>query len=175
MADKKNGGGTVAVCRRLAEPVAAELGLTLWDVRFVKEGATWYLRFIIDREEGVSMDDCVAMSRRINPILDEADPISHAYCMEVMSPGVERELTRPEHFEYCTGWPVVVRLIRPVDGVREFAGVLKGLVDNEVRLETEDGERTFARKDISMVHVIDMDEGEDPADDSDDGADGSAE
>ena len=70
---------------------------------------------------------------------------------------------------------MVVRLIRPVDGVREFAGVLKGLVDNEVRLETEDGERTFARKDISMVHVIDMDEGEDPADDSDDGADGSAE
>ena len=97
----------MAVCRRLAEPVAQELGLTLWDVRFVKEGASWYLRFMIDKPEGVSIDDCVAMSRRMNPILDEADPIAHAYCMEVMSPGVERELTRPEHFAACAGMPVV--------------------------------------------------------------------
>ena len=155
MAEKKNGGNTVAVCRRLAEPVAAELGLTLWDVRFVKEGASWYLRFMIDREEGVSIDDCVAMSRRMNPILDEADPISHAYCMEVMSPGIERELTRPEHFGYCAGWPVVVRLIRPLDGVREFTGILNGLTDGNVLLQTAEGERTFARKDISAVHVLD--------------------
>ncbi len=152
---KKSKGNTVAVCRRLAEPVAAELGLTLWDVRFVKEGASWYLRFIIDREEGVSLDDCVAMSRKINPILDREDPIAHAYCMEVMSPGVERELTRPEHFAYCTGWPVLVRLIRPVDGVREFAGILGGLKEDMVLLETEEGKREFSRKDISVVHVID--------------------
>lgn len=158
MADnKKAGGNTVAVCRRLAEPVVAELGLSLWDVRFVKEGASWYLRFIIDREEGVSIDDCVAVSRRMNPILDEADPIAHAYCMEVMSPGIERELTRPEHFDYCTGWAVVVRLIRPVDGVREFAGMLKGLADNRVTIETEDEELSFDRKEISSVHVIDDD------------------
>ena len=78
-------GGTVAVCARLAQPVAEELGLVLWDVRFVKEGATWYLRYIIDKEEGVSIDDCVEMSRRLNPILDEADPIPQAYCMEVSS------------------------------------------------------------------------------------------
>lgn len=158
MADnKKAGGNTVAVCRRLAEPVAAELGLNLWDVRFVKEGASWYLRFIIDREEGVSIDDCVNMSRRMNPILDEADPISHAYCMEVMSPGIERELTRPEHFDYCTGWAVVVRLIRPLNGEREFAGLLKGLQDNRVTIETEDGDLSFDRKEISIVHVIDDD------------------
>lgn len=160
MAEKKNGGNTVAVCRRLAEPVAAELGLTLWDVRFVKEGASWYLRFIIDREEGVSMDDCVAMSRRMNPILDEADPIAHAYCMEVMSPGVERELTRPEHFDTCAGWPVLVRLIRPLEGAREFVGILKGLEDGDVLLETEEGERSFPRRDISTVHVIDVYDGE---------------
>lgn len=155
---KKSGGNTVAVCRRLAEPVAQELGLTLWDVRFVKEGASWYLRFMIDRPEGVSIDDCVAMSRRMNPILDEADPIAHAYCMEVMSPGVERELTRPEHFEACAGMPVAVRLIRPLDGVRDFAGLLKGLEGDEVLLETEEGDRSFLRKDISAVHVIDDEE-----------------
>lgn len=148
----------MAVCRRLAEPVAQELGLTLWDVRFVKEGASWYLRFMIDKPEGVSIDDCVAMSRRMNPILDEADPIAHAYCMEVMSPGVERELTRPEHFVACAGIPVAVRLIRPLDGVREFCGVLKGLEEEAVLLETEDGERSFNRKDISVVHVIDDEE-----------------
>lgn len=148
----------MAICRRLAEPVAQELGLTLWDVRFVKEGASWYLRFMIDKPEGVSIDDCVAMSRRMNPILDEADPIAHAYCMEVMSPGVERELTRPEHFEACAGTPVAVRLIRPQDGVREFCGVLKGLEEDAVLLETVDGERSFNRKDISVVHVIDDEE-----------------
>ncbi len=158
MADnKKAGGNTVAVCRRLAEPVAEELGLTLWDVRFVKEGASWYLRFIIDKEEGVSIDDCVALSRRMNTILDETDPIAHAYCLEVMSPGIERELTRPEHFEHCIDWAVVVRLIRPVDGVREFAGILKGMADNKVTIDTEEGELTFDRKDISLVHVIDDD------------------
>ncbi|MGI6264310.1 MAG: ribosome maturation factor RimP [Acutalibacteraceae bacterium] len=171
MADKKrSGGGTVAVCRRLAEPVAAELGLTLWDVRFVKEGASWYLRFIIDREEGVTLDDCVAMSRRMNPILDEADPVPHAYCMEVMSPGVERELTRPEHFAYCAGWPVTVRLIRPLDGVRDFAGVLNGLIDDQVVLDTEEGEKRFLRKDISSVRVIDDADVE--IDDQDDQPDG---
>lgn len=154
---KKSGGNTVAICRKLAEPVAAEIGVTLWDVRFVKEGASWYLRFIIDKEDGISIDDCVEMSHRMNPILDEVDPISHAYCMEVMSPGIERELTRPEHFDYCTGWPVVVRLIRPVEGVREFAGILQGLRDNRVVLETMDGEASFDRKEISLVHVIDDD------------------
>lgn len=78
--------------------MAEELGLVLWDVRFVKEGATWYLRYIIDKEEGVSIDDCVEMSRRLNPILDEADPIPQAYCMEVSSQGLNRELVKPAHF-----------------------------------------------------------------------------
>ncbi len=87
MATGKGSGGTATVCRRLAEPVAAELGLTLWDVRFVKEGATWYLRYIIDRDEGVTIDDCAALSRRLSPLLDAADPIPQAYCLEVMSPG----------------------------------------------------------------------------------------
>ena len=94
----KNGkpaGGVAAVCYALAQPVAEELGLMLWDVRFVKEGATWYLRFIIDKEEGVGIDDCVAMSRRMDKLLDEADPVPQSYVMEVESPGIERELTRP--------------------------------------------------------------------------------
>ena len=110
---KKKGGNTVAICRELAQPFADQLGLMLWDVRFVKEGAAWYLRYLIDKEGGVTIDDCVALSRLINPVLDEADPIDQSYCLEVMSPGIERELTRPEHFEAYLDWAIVVKLIRP--------------------------------------------------------------
>ena len=153
---KTAGGNTVAVCYALAEPVARELGLTLWDVRFVKEGAQWYLRYIIDKEGGVDINDCAALSRRIGPLLDEKDPIPQSYCLEVMSPGIERELVRPEHFEAYLDWPVVVRLIRPLDGVREFAGYLRSYDDGEVTIEEEDGNtRAFAKKEIALVHVLD--------------------
>ena len=129
MADKKNnrkkGGNTVAQVWELAKPLAEELGLTLWDVRFVKEGAQWYLRIFIDKEDGVGIDDCVAMSHAIDKPLDELDPIHQAYCLEVCSPGIDRELVRPEHFEAFMGAPVRVRLIRPMeDGTREFLGLL---------------------------------------------------
>ena len=149
-------GNTAAVCTRLAQPVVDELGLTLWDVRFVKEGASWYLRYIIDKEEGVTINDCAELSRRLNPLLDEADPIPQAYCLEVESPGIERELTRPEHFTCYEGFPVLVKLIRPVDGMREFAGLLVGLVDTIITLQLEDGStRAFSKKDTSAVHAID--------------------
>ena len=155
MAEKTS--GVAAVCRRLAEPVAAELGLTLWDVRFVKEGASWYLRYWIDKDGGADLNDCVALSRRLNPLLDEADPIPQSYSLEVSTPGVERELTRAEHFAYCEGWAVVVRLYHAVDGEREFAGILLPLgEDGTVRIETEEGEElTFAKKDVARVNVLD--------------------
>ena len=84
--------------RALAAPIAKELGYDLWDVRFVKEGAEWYLRIFIDKPDGIGIDDCVAMSRAINDPLDRLDPIDQAYCLEVCSPGLNRELTRDEHF-----------------------------------------------------------------------------
>ncbi len=156
-APKKKGGNTVAICRELAQPFADQLGLMLWDVRFVKEGASWYLRYLIDKDGGVTIDDCVALSRLINPVLDEADPIDQSYCLEVMSPGIERELIRPEHFEAYLDWAVVVKLIRPRDGVREFAGILDAYdEDGTVTITTEDGEQLrFEKKDIALVHVLD--------------------
>lgn len=152
----QNSGNTAAVCYRLAEPVAKELGLTLWDVRFVKEGASWYLRIYIDKEEeDVSIDDCVAMSHRMDKLLDEADPIPQSYCLEVCSPGVERELTRPEHFRYCEGWPVAVKLYHPVDGVKEFTGILQGYQDNILTIKTnDDNTKSFQKKETSCVHLI---------------------
>ena len=158
MATKKGGtpGGTAAVCFALAQPLAEELGLYLWDVRFVKEGAAWYLRVFIDKPGGVDINDCVALTRKLNPVLDAADPISQSYCLEVSSPGIERELTRPEHFEAFEGFPVVVLRIRPLDGVREFAGILKPCEEGAIVIEEEDGtRRVFEKKEISRVHVID--------------------
>ena len=153
----KRPGGVAALCRRLAEPEAQALGLTLWDVRFVKEGASWYLRFIIDKDGGADLNDCVALSRRLNPLLDEADPIPGSYSLEVSTPGVERELTRPEHFAWCEGWAVVVRLFRPLEGEREFAGILMPPGESgAVVIETEEGDLlTFQKKEVASVRVID--------------------
>ena len=163
-------GGTAALCARLAAPVAEELGLTLWDVRFLKEGASWYLRYFVDKDEGVTIDDCAALSRRLSPLLDEADPIPQSYCLEVCSPGVNRELTRPEHFEAWEGQPVNVRLYRPAeDGEREIAGLLQGFADGRLTLELEDGsQRSIDKKEISLVHAIDDLEDDDWAEDTED-------
>lgn len=159
MADKKRGaGGIAAVCRELAQPLAESLGLSLWDVRFVKEGADWFLRIIIDKDGGVSINDCVDLTHLINPVLDKADPIPQSYCLEVMSPGIERELTRPEHFAAYVGEPVTVLLIRPAEnGQREFVGLLTEYTDETLSLELESGDvRQFSRKELAAVHAVDL-------------------
>ena len=91
---KGKGGFTVERAEQIARPVLEQLKLTLWDVRFEKEGSVWYLRYFLDKEGGVTIDDCEAFSRAVDPLLDEADPIEQSYTLEVSSPGVERELTR---------------------------------------------------------------------------------
>ena len=107
--------------------IADELGFFLWDVRFEKEGATWYLRVLIDKDGGIDMDDCEAFTRPMNKVLDEADPISQSYVLECGSPGLGRELRRPEHFEVCIGDVIRVRLIRPDEnGEKEFVVGLVG-------------------------------------------------
>lgn len=159
MAEKKRGaGGIAAVCRELAQPLADSLGLSLWDVRFVKEGADWFLRVIIDKPEGVTINDCVDLTHLLNPVLDKADPIPQSYCLEVMSPGVERELTRPEHFAAYEGEPVTVLLIRPAEnGQREFVGLLVEVTDDTLSLELESGEvRQFSRKELAAVRAVDL-------------------
>ena len=155
---KKPGGNIATVCRELAQPAAEQLGLFLWDVRFVKEGTDWFLRIIIDKPNGVTINDCVDMTHLMNPILDKADPISQSYCLEVMSPGIERELTRTEHFAAYEGELINVKLIRPDEnGEREIVGVLLGEGDGAVTLQTdEETTRTFSHKEISAVHVVDM-------------------
>lgn len=152
------GGNTVKKVWELAEPLAKQLGLEIWDVRFLKEGADWYLRIFIDKDGGVSIDDCVDMTHAINPVLDEEDPIEQAYLLEVSSPGVERELVKDEHFLRFIGEKIKVKMIRPVDGKREFSGILENYEDGNVTLRLDgEGGFTFTKKEASWIKLDDFD------------------
>ncbi len=141
----------------MAEPLAGELGLSIWDVQFAKEGAEWHLRIFIDKEGGVTIDDCVDMTHAIDPVLDREDPIPQEYMLEIFSPGLERRLTRPEHFQAFLGKPVRVKLIRPLeDGARVLEGLLLRAEPNgelELQLDEETGV-TLEKKEYSSVNVI---------------------
>lgn len=154
----KGKGNTVRIVWDIAQPIAEKLGLILWDVRFVKEGASWYLRVFIDKDGGVGIDDCVNMSHALNDPLDEADPIEQSYCLEVSSPGVERELKRDEHFLKMLGSKIKIRLIRPDENKqREFSGVLKKYENSVITVEGENGEeKSFDKKDTAWVRTDDF-------------------
>ncbi len=157
MPSKGKGGSTVAAVWEIAQPIADSLGLSLWDIRFEKEGANWYLRIFIDKEGGVSIDDCVDMSHAIDKPLDEADPIEQSYCLEVSSPGVERDLKRDSHFEKCKGMKVKIKLIRPVDGRREFSGILEGYENGTVQIKLADGSGMMInKKEASYIKLDDF-------------------
>ena len=130
-------------------------GVSLWDVRFLKEGASWYLRVFIDSPNGISIDDCTNVSHAIDPIIDEADPIDVSYYLEVCSPGLERELTRPNHFEKSVGKTVKIKLYKAIDGVKELTGILKSAAERVV-IETENAEYSLDYKDISKARLCDF-------------------
>lgn len=140
------------VVYNLIEPTVLSLGITLWDVRFVKEGASYYLRVYIDKPGGVSIDDCVDVSHAIDPVIDEADPIDKQYYLEVCSPGIERELTRDWHFGYAKGQEVTVKLYSTISGKKEFVGTLKADGKN-MSLLTDEGEIPFNRSDIAKAYI----------------------
>ncbi len=141
----------------LAEPVVREEGCSLWDVEYVREAGTWYLRIYIDKEGGVGIDDCEAFSRAIDAPLDELDPIEQGYCLEVCSPGVERSLTKPAHFTACIGQRVQVRMIRPVNGKRDFKGVLESYDGGNITVRFESGDGlTFTKKETGFIKLDDF-------------------
>ena len=146
------GKNTVEKVWEIVKPIADGLVVTLWDVRFEKEGASWFLRIIIDKEGGVSIDDCEAVSRAVDAPLDEADPIPQAYCLEVSSPGIGRKLTRDFHFEAKKGERVIVKLFRPIDGKREFSGVLSGFDSGKITVDC-DGDGGVIYFDKARLHI----------------------
>lgn len=137
----------------LAEPVVREEGCSLWDVEYVREAGSWYLRLYIDKEGGVGIDDCERISRRLDPILDEKDPIPESYVFEVGSAGAERQLKRPSDFAQFMGSEVEVRLYQPIDGRKDWVGELAGYEDGDVLLRSGGTETRFQKSQIAQVKL----------------------
>ncbi len=138
----------------LAEPVVRAAGCALWDVEYVREGGEWFLRIIIDKEGGVSIDDCETVSRAVDPLLDERDPVPDSYILEVSSAGLERELRRPEHYAAYLGAEVSVRLFAPRQGARELVGTLAGYEpDGTVLLQMGEESLRLGKKERAMVRL----------------------
>ncbi len=149
---------TVSLVWDIAEPIAEELGLILWDVLFEKEGANYYLKIFIDKDGGVGIDDCVNMSHALDEPLDKEDPVDRQYNLQVSSPGIERKLTRPFHFEYAMDEKVILRLIRPFENKREFKGVLVDYSDKgDVTIAIdEENTMTCSKAEIAWVKLDDF-------------------
>lgn len=157
MAKEKSGAATVRLVEELVRPVVEDLGLRLWDVRFEKEGPDWYLRILIERDTPLDTDTCEDVTRAIDPLLDEADPIEQSYYLEVGSPGLGRRLTRPEHYEALKGQKCAAHLIRPDEaGRRDIEGILQGLdADGNATLVNGEESYTFPVKMAGYVKLCD--------------------
>lgn len=136
-----------------AEPVVIEKGCTLWDVEYVREGDQYFLRLYIDKEGGVDIDDCEAISRAVDPLLDQYDPIAESYHFEVCSAGLERALKRPGDFEKFMGSPITVKLYRPRNGLKEFAAILRGYNDGVLTVEAGKETITFQKSEVALVRL----------------------
>ena len=137
----------------LAAPEAEKLGLEIWDVEYVREAGQWFLRIYIDKKGGVSIQDCEALSKVLDPLLDEADPIPDSYVFEVSSAGAERELKRPGDFPRFFGENVEVRLYSPVEGSKTFTGILTGYEDGNVSLRVGQKDYTFEKAQVAKVRL----------------------
>lgn len=151
----KGTSNIVSTVEKLIEPTVRELGFSLWDVEYVKEGATWYLRITIDSPDGVDLDGCEKVHRAIDPLLDDADPIEDPYHLEVSSPGLERVIRTPAHYLACIGEKIEVRLFKPINGTKVLTGVLSTDEKAEqITLTTDAGESvTIPRAMVAKANV----------------------
>ncbi|MBQ8580398.1 MAG: ribosome maturation factor RimP [Oscillospiraceae bacterium] len=144
---------TTEIVESFAKPIVESHGCTLWDVEYVREGDTRFLRLYIDKEGGVDITDCEAISRAVDPILDEKDPIAESYCFEVCSAGLERTLKRPGDFARFMGSPILVKLYRPRNGLKEFPGILRGYEEGRVTVEAGKETITFEKSEVALVRL----------------------
>ena len=138
---------------QIAQPIVEAKGCKLWDVEYVREGSERILRVYIDKEGGVNIEDCEAVARAIDPILDEKDPIAERYTFEVSSAGLERPLKRPADFEQFMGSAVLVKLYRPRNGLKELPGILRGYEDGKVTIEAGKETITFEKSEVALVRL----------------------
>lgn len=137
----------------LITPIVEGNGFELVDVEYVKEGSSWYLRAYIDKEGGITVEDCEVVSRAFSEKLDAEDFIDDAYIMEVSSPGLGRPLKKEKDYRRSMGKELEIRTYRMVDGEKEFYGILKAYDESSVTIENEDGERTFQKADIALIRL----------------------
>ena len=136
-----------------AKPVVEELGCSLWDVEYVREGSERFLRLYIDKDGGVDIEDCEKIHRAVDPLLDEHDPIAESYHFEVCSAGLERVLKRPGDFARFMDSAVLVKLYRPRNGLKEIPGILRGYEDGKVTLEAGKETITFEKSEVALVRL----------------------
>lgn len=141
------------IVANIAKPAVEQLGCTLWDVEYVREGDQRFLRIYLDKEGGVDIEDCVAVSRAVDPLLDEADPIPDSYNFQVCSAGLERALKRPGDFEQFMGSPVTVKLYRPWNSQKEIPAILTGYEDGKVTVQVGSETVTFEKKQVALVRL----------------------
>lgn len=134
-------------------PILEEKNFDLWDVEYVKEGPDYYLRAFIDKEGGITIDDCVDVSRELSDKLDALDFIPDAYILEVSSPGLGRVLKKDKEFERSIGSEVDIKTYKAIDGSKDFTGCLKSVSKDKIIIETEDGETEFMRSEIAVIKL----------------------
>lgn len=139
--------------QKLVQPIVEAQGCSLWDVEYVREGDQRFLRLYIDKDGGVDITDCEAISRAADPILDEADPIPESYTFEVCSAGIERALKRPSDFERFMDSNILVKLYRPRNGVKEIPGILRGYADGAVTVEASNETIVFQKSEVALVRL----------------------
>lgn len=137
----------------LLVPILEEFSFDLWDVEYVKEGAQYYLRAYIDKEGGITIDDCVDVSRRLSDKLDEDDFIEEEYILEVSSPGLGRALKRDRDFEKSIGREVDIKLYKAIDKVKEFEGILKAYDKDNVVIEIDGEDKSFEKKELASIKL----------------------
>ena len=141
------------IVTKIAQPVVEAHGCQLWDVEYVREGDQRFLRLYLDKEGGVDITDCEAISRAVDPLLDEADPIAESYHFEVCSAGLERALKRPSDFERFMGSAITVKLYRPRNGLKEIPCVLTGYEDGKITVEAGKETITFEKSQVALVRL----------------------
>lgn len=139
---------------KLLEPILSANHFELYDVEYVKEGGNWYLRVYIDKDNGITVDDCELVSRALSDLLDKRDFIPDSYILEVSSPGLGRQLKRDKHFEKSIGEEVEVKLYKAVNKKKDFVGILKAFDQNSITITLEDqNDMVIPRTDIATVRL----------------------
>ena len=139
--------------QELLEPIAEKAGVSIYDVEYVKEGKDWYLRAFIDKDGGVSIDDCERVSRALSDSLDAEDLIADAYILEVSSPGLGRTLKKDKHLEMSIGEMVELKTYTPIEKQKEFSGILQAFDKETVTLETDGTARVFVRSEVARIRL----------------------